>query len=79
MAYFEPKIDHSEVVLANPKDVLISRCRNMMLDIALKKTHNIGYSPTYYRGLALSLENTFIVESASEVDLNKQLEGNGDS
>ncbi len=78
MTVYQPKVDAYELCLPNPKDILVTRCRNMMLDLALKGTHKIEYSPNYYRGLAVSKENTFVVEVASELSFTDQITNHGD-
>ncbi len=78
MTVYQPVIDSYELHLANPKDILVSRCRNLILDLAIKGTHSTEFSPPYYRGVAVSLENTFVIEAASEVKLSDQITNYGD-
>jgi hypothetical protein len=75
MSYIAPKIDSFSVHLSNPKDILVSRCRSMMLDIAIKQSYNTESSPTYYTGVAVQLENSLVVDMASEVPFINQISG----
>jgi hypothetical protein len=78
MSSYNPIIDSYELIISNPKDMLVARCRSMMLDIATKGSYKIEFSPSYYRGVAVSLENTFVVEALSELKFSDQISGYGD-
>jgi hypothetical protein len=47
----------------------------MMLDIALKSSYSVEASPTYYTGVAVQLENSLVVDMASEVPFINQIAG----
>jgi hypothetical protein len=47
----------------------------MMLDIAIKQSYNTESSPTYYTGVAVQLENSLVVDMASEVPFINQISG----
>ncbi len=78
MSKSEPKLDYSELYLTNPKDVLSHKVRTMMFDLYLKGIHNIDFSPQYYTGTGLQLENSFLIDGASTIPVTDQILGNGD-
>jgi hypothetical protein len=78
MSITKPKIEYSEIYLANPKDILAHKVRSFMADLEIKKSHNIDVAPQYYTGVAMMLENTFLAEVASTTPVSKQMEGYGD-